>query len=228
MSLYVGVNDSPFKVKQFFVGINGAPKKVVKGYVGDSNNQPKLFWSNYGGYILFEDGQFNLNLLRNNGNSHEYIQSTSDDFSIMSFWHNEWESTDINHHIYSIHGYILGLYNSSHNDYTITNNGKLLVYPNAGIFIPFVESFDNDNKMGFFNTLTLESSSNNSNICLGICQINANPNWEEQRPNYNYESKTTTAGGHISYTIPNNIYFHYVFIVNLGSSQLYVSKLSIK
>ena len=34
MSLYVGVNGSPKKVKKLFVGVNGTPKEVKTGYTG--------------------------------------------------------------------------------------------------------------------------------------------------------------------------------------------------
>ena len=34
MSLYVGVNGTPKKVKKLFVGVNGTPKEVKTGYTG--------------------------------------------------------------------------------------------------------------------------------------------------------------------------------------------------
>ena len=34
MSLYVGVNGTPKKVKKLFVGVNGAPKEVKTAYTG--------------------------------------------------------------------------------------------------------------------------------------------------------------------------------------------------
>ena len=34
MSLYVGVNGSPKKIKKLFVGVNGTPKEVKAGYTG--------------------------------------------------------------------------------------------------------------------------------------------------------------------------------------------------
>ena len=34
MSLYVGVNGTPKKVKKLFVGVNGTPKEVKTGYAG--------------------------------------------------------------------------------------------------------------------------------------------------------------------------------------------------
>ena len=34
MSLYVGVNGTPKKVKKLFVGVNGVPKEVKTGYAG--------------------------------------------------------------------------------------------------------------------------------------------------------------------------------------------------
>ena len=34
MSLYVGVNGTPKKVKKLFVGVNGSPKEVKTAYTG--------------------------------------------------------------------------------------------------------------------------------------------------------------------------------------------------
>ena len=34
MSLYVGVNGTPKKVKKLFVGVNGTPKEVKTAYTG--------------------------------------------------------------------------------------------------------------------------------------------------------------------------------------------------
>ena len=34
MSLYVGVNGTPKKVKKLFVGVNGTAKEVKAGYTG--------------------------------------------------------------------------------------------------------------------------------------------------------------------------------------------------
>ena len=34
MSLYVGVNGTPKKVKKLFVGVNGVPKQVKTAYTG--------------------------------------------------------------------------------------------------------------------------------------------------------------------------------------------------
>ena len=34
MSLYVGVNGTPKKVKKLFVGVNGSVKEVKAGYTG--------------------------------------------------------------------------------------------------------------------------------------------------------------------------------------------------
>lgn len=40
---YIGVNNSPKKIKEMYVGVNGVPKKVKEAYIGVSG-VPKLFY----------------------------------------------------------------------------------------------------------------------------------------------------------------------------------------
>ena len=45
MSLYVGVNGTPKKVKKLFVGVNGTPKEVKTGYTGGVNSSVNKVYS---------------------------------------------------------------------------------------------------------------------------------------------------------------------------------------
>ena len=95
MSLYVGVNGTPKKVKKLFVGVNGTPKEVKTAYTGGVNSSVNKVYSSFN--IDEELGKVNPVALLTSG------KITSNDIGKTVYLSNsrvkcqEWIIADINH-----------------------------------------------------------------------------------------------------------------------------------
>ena len=68
MTLYIGVNNSPKKIKNFYIGVDGKAKKVKKAYIG-IDGKAKLFYS----FIL--PPEFQQVQWIQNSNNNQYIST---------------------------------------------------------------------------------------------------------------------------------------------------------